>query len=137
MHKNSAFIVIDAQRGFSELCLNELPVPGALEIVPVINKLLALSWKYKFATQDWHPANHCSFKEQGGPYPPHCVQNTDGSRFLPGLKQEEFNAILRKGYKQDKDAPSPLRDHHHLKQGLQGLEAIYLAGICTNICVYE
>ena len=23
--------------------------------------------------RDHHPADHCSFKEQGGPWPPHCV----------------------------------------------------------------
>jgi nicotinamidase/pyrazinamidase len=137
MYKNSAFIVVDAQRGFSDLCPEELPVPGAFAIMPIINNLLVLPWKYKFATQDWHPKDHCSFKEFGGLYPPHCVQNTDGARFLPGLKQEEFHAIFRKAFRKNKDAYSFFVDHPHLKQGLHGLDAIYLTGICTNICVYE
>ena len=29
--------------------------------------------------RDHHPANHCSFQEQGGPWPPHCVQGTHGA----------------------------------------------------------
>jgi len=29
--------------------------------------------------RDHHPAGHCSFKEQGGPWPPHCVQLTHGA----------------------------------------------------------
>ncbi len=29
--------------------------------------------------RDHHPKDHCSFKEQGGPWPPHCVQGTHGA----------------------------------------------------------
>ncbi len=137
MPEDSAFIVVDAERGFSELCPDELPVPGALAIVPVINRLLALPWKRKIATLDWHPQNHCSFKEMGGPYNRHCVQNSAGALFLPELKQEEFQAIFRKGFRQDKDAYSVFVDHPYLLDGLKDAKAIYLVGICTNICVFE
>jgi hypothetical protein len=34
--------VVDAQRGFSTLHPEELPVPGALAAVPLINRLLEL-----------------------------------------------------------------------------------------------
>lgn len=30
-------------------------------------------------TQDWHPLEHCSFKENGGIWPVHCVANTIGA----------------------------------------------------------
>ena len=42
--RESALLVVDVQRGFTTLCPDELPVPGGLEIVPAINRLLALDW---------------------------------------------------------------------------------------------
>ena len=32
------------------------------------------------ATRDYHPHDHASFKDQGGPFPPHCLQGSRGSR---------------------------------------------------------
>lgn len=135
---NSVLVVVDAQKGFSPLCPDELAVAGALEIVEPINQLLALPWRFKFATQDWHPANHCSFKAQGGLYPPHCVQMTPGAEFLPGLKTEEFQAIFRKGFRPEKDAYSATAEHPGWADSLlTGVHNIFVCGICTNICVYE
>src|ERR1019366_1266031 len=74
--------------------------------------------------------------EFGGTFNAHCVAGTKGTEFLPGLRHEEFNTIFRKGWHQDKDSLSPLKDHPYLKQ-LHGLDAIYLVGICKNICVFE
>jgi len=37
----ACLLVVDAQQGFTELCPTELPIPGALEIVPNVNRLLA------------------------------------------------------------------------------------------------
>jgi nicotinamidase/pyrazinamidase len=135
---NNALLVIDAQRGFSPLCMHELPVLTALDIVPNINILLHMPWKLKIATQDWHPYDHCSFKDYGGPYNRHCVENTLGSVFLPGLYTDKFHVIIRKGYHKDHDSLSVITDNFWLGETLaQECDAIYLTGICTNICVYE
>ena len=37
------------------------------------------------ATRDWHPPDHGSFTEQGGIWPVHCVQDTDGAELHPAL----------------------------------------------------
>jgi nicotinamidase/pyrazinamidase len=42
--RTSSLLVADVQRGFTTLCPQELPVPGGLEIVPQVNRLLELSW---------------------------------------------------------------------------------------------
>ena len=131
----SILIVVDAQCGFSELCPEELPVPKALDIVPVINKLLDLPWQYKFATLDWHPLTHSSFKENGGEFPIHCVQGTAGAKLLPGIAATEFNAIFRKGYGQ-KDSFSFIKEHKYVTTSMV-FKDVYLCGICTNICVFE
>lgn len=135
---NSALGVIDAQGGFTTRFPDELPVPDGHAIVPVVNWLLTMPWKLVFATQDWHPADHISFKAQGGPYPPHCVQETPGADFIPGLWTNYFHTVFRKGFRKDQDAYSPFKDHPWVASGLvDGFETVYLTGICTNICVFE
>jgi len=94
IHLNeSALLVVDAQRGFTELCPAELPVPGGLEIVPQVNRLLDLPWARIDASADWHPPDHRSFHgRRDNLYPPHCVAGTPGAEFLaaqgprPGLR---------------------------------------------------
>ena len=38
--RESGLLVVDVQIGFTTLCPQELPVPGGLEIVPQVNRLL-------------------------------------------------------------------------------------------------
>src|SRR5690242_10656425 len=96
--EKSCLLVVDAQRGFTALCPDELPVPGGEGIVPAVNELLALPWQRIDASQDWHPPHHCSFLGQrDNLYPPHCVAGTWGAEFLPGLNINRFGTIWRKG----------------------------------------
>ena len=44
-----ALLVVDVQQGFTTLRPAELPVPGGLEIVPHVNRLLALPWAERCA----------------------------------------------------------------------------------------
>lgn len=32
-------------------------------------------------------SDHCSFNTEGGPFPPHCVQGSDGSKFFPAIAE--------------------------------------------------
>lgn len=38
-------------------------------------------------TRDYHPKKHCSFLQQKGPFPEHCVQGTNGSFFYEPIAQ--------------------------------------------------
>lgn len=135
----SALLVVDVQRGFTELCPDELPVPGGLAIVPNVNRLLALPWQRIDASQDWHPTDHRSFRgREDGLYPPHCVAGTPGAAFLPGLDTDRFHAIWRKGFQRDQEAYAVTAQH-------RGLFALYRAtaigtvvvcGLATNICCF-
>lgn len=135
----AALLVVDAQRGFSELCPAELPVPGALEIVAPINRLLGLRWLRIDASQDWHPPDHCSFQgRQHDLYPPHCVMNTPGAEFLPGLDTHRFHAVWRKGFHADHEAYALTAQHDaypHLLRG-GGVKTVVICGLATNICCY-
>ncbi|MBY0459883.1 MAG: isochorismatase family protein [Gemmataceae bacterium] len=135
----TSLLVVDAQQGFSELCPAELPVPGAVGLVPHMNTLLGLKFARIDATQDWHPTDHCSFLGQStNLYPPHCVRGTPGAEFLPGLHQERFSAIWRKGYDRDFEAYAVTAQHTGFAGFLRasGIAAVAVCGIATNICCF-
>ena len=92
--RRSGLLVVDAQRGFTNLCPQELPVPGGVEITPNVNRLLALAWARIDASQDWHPPDHRSFLGQkDNLYPPHCVAGTLGAASVEEVAFELGGAI--------------------------------------------
>jgi nicotinamidase/pyrazinamidase len=137
--RRSGLLVVDVQRGFTVLCPQELPVPGGVEIVPAVNRLLELPWARVDASQDWHPPDHCSFLgRRDNLYPPHCVMGTPGAEFLPGLHTEHFSAIWRKGYQRDADAYAVTAQHPGLPALLktERITTVVVCGIATNICCF-
>jgi nicotinamidase/pyrazinamidase len=135
----AALLVVDAQRGFTTLCPDELPVPGGLEIVPAVNRLLELPWARIDASQDWHPPDHCSFLGQrDNLYPPHCVIGTPGADFLPGLRTDRFHAVWRKGFHRVADAYAVTAQHPGLLRlyRAEWIETVVVCGIATNICCF-
>ena len=135
----TSLLVVDAQRGFTELCPAELPVPGGVGIVPQVNALLALPFARIDATQDWHPPNHRSFIGQRDDiYPPHCVMNTPGADFLPELHTHRFSAIWRKGYDAGFEAYAVTAQHPAFGAFLSatGIKSVVVCGIATNICCF-
>jgi nicotinamidase/pyrazinamidase len=137
--RTGCLLVVDAQRGFTSLCPAELPVPGGLEIVPNVNRLLELPWARIDASQDWHPPDHCSFLgRRDNLYPPHCVQGTPGAEFLPGVHTERFGTVWRKGYDRDFEAYALTAQHPGYPALLRagGITAVAVCGLATNICCF-
>jgi nicotinamidase/pyrazinamidase len=135
----SSLLVVDVQRGFTSLCPAELPVPGGLEVVPTINRLLEMPWARIDASQDWHPHDHCSFLgRRDNLYPPHCVMGTPGAEFLPHLHSERFQAIWRKGFQRDFEAYALTAQHPSFPDFLRasGITTAVVCGIATNICCF-
>jgi nicotinamidase/pyrazinamidase len=135
----SVLLVVDAQRGFTTLCPAELPVPGGLEIVPQVNRLLDLPWARIDASADWHPPDHRSFLgRRDNLYPPHCVAGTPGAEFLPGLHTERFHTIWRKGHDRDFEAYALTAQHPGYPDLLrgQGITTVVVCGIALNICCF-
>ena len=138
-YATSSLLVVDMQRGFTTLCPDELPVPGGLEIVPAVNRLLDLPWARLDTSQDWHPPDHCSFLGQRDNfYPPHCVGGTPGAEFLPGLHTERFHAVWRKGFDRDFEAYAGTAQHPGLPALLRDsrITAVVVCGLATNICCF-
>jgi nicotinamidase/pyrazinamidase len=148
-------LLIDAQNDF--LPGGALPVPEGDTIVPLINALLP-RFELIIATQDWHPREHDSFAanhpgkhpgeivELAGLqqilWPVHCVQNTGGACFAPGLETRCIEHIFQKGTEPSIDSYSGFFDNGHrkatgLSEYLQAREArdLWLAGLATDYCV--
>ena len=137
--RETSLLVVDAQQGFTTLCPAELPVPGGMEIVPGVNRLLAMEWARIDASQDWHPLDHRSFLgRRDNLYPPHCVMGTPGAAFLPGLHTHRFHVIWRKGYQRDFEAYAVTAQHPGFVATLRasGVNNVVVCGIATNICCF-
>ena len=73
-----ALVVVDYQNDFAAPD-GALSVSGGDAIAERINELMRSGdYDLVVATRDWHPPDHGSFTEQGGIWPVHCVQDTDG-----------------------------------------------------------
>jgi nicotinamidase/pyrazinamidase len=134
-----ALIVVDMQNDF--MPDGALGTKKADELIFLMNSLID-AFDLVVATKDWHPRNHMSFKERGGPWPVHCVQNTKGAEFVFGLKTEKFAEVFHKGTDPEIDSYSTFFDNEHQKQtGLdaflkeKGVEEVVLAGLTTDYCV--
>ncbi|MGZ4982192.1 MAG: isochorismatase family protein, partial [Methylobacter sp.] len=63
-----ALVAIDVQNDF--LPGGSLAVPEGDQVIPVLNGYIEQFISRHLpviATRDWHPPNHCSFIQQGGP----------------------------------------------------------------------
>jgi nicotinamidase/pyrazinamidase len=135
--ETSALIIVDVQRDF---CTGgALPVPEGDHVVPVLNRYVKKFVKARapiYATRDWHPPNHVSFTSQGGSWPQHCVQNTEGAEFHPGLELPERVKIVSKALEPSREAYSGF-EGTDLAEDLrkQGISRLFIGGLATDYCV--
>jgi nicotinamidase/pyrazinamidase len=132
----SALIIVDYQNDFARPD-GALSVRAGEEIAGAINAHAASGdYDLVLATRDWHPPDHGSFAAQGGPWPPHCVQGSEGAALHPGLDTAPIDAIVDKGQDPGTDGYSGfeatglaerLRDH--------GVDAVTVVGLATDYCV--
>lgn len=135
--RKTALIVVDVQKDFCPE--GALPVPDGDKVVPILNQYIdkfLLAKAPIFLTRDWHPSNHVSFKEQGGIWPPHCVQNTEGAKFHPELNMPEGATIMSKATKPEQEAYSGF-EGTDLARRLRELrvERVLIGGLATDYCV--
>lgn len=151
-------IDIDAQKGFSPLCPDELPVDGALDIVAHLNANAALAHK-RIMTKDAHPANalwvckghaqmnapldlpHCDQT-----WVAHCVVGTKGFDLLDGLPDPmAYDFCVYKGIERHTH-PYGACYHDpacHISTGLLeylsalDTRAVLVGGLATDYCVFE
>jgi nicotinamidase/pyrazinamidase len=136
--KTTALVVVDIQLDFCPG--GALAVREGDKVIPVINeyiKRFSAAGALIIFTRDWHPPDHSSFKSQGGPWPPHCVQNTEGAKFHPSLKIPSDAEIVSKADKRDEaysffQGTDLARELHQ-----RGIETLFVGGLATDYCVKE
>ena len=137
LEKGDALIIVDVQNDF--LPGGALGVKHGEEIVEPLNEYIKRFGREKlpvFATRDWHPVKHCSFKEQGGIWPPHCVADTFGSQFAHKLKLPVDARIISKAIYADSDAYSGFTGTT-LNSRLCDMEIkrVFIGGLATDYCI--
>jgi len=133
----SALILVGVQRDY--LPGGSMAVSGGDAIVPALNRYLDLFRQLHlpiFATRAWRPADHGSFLAQGGKWPPHCVADTTGAEFAPGLDLPPDVRVISKATRPHEDAYSGFSgtDLDRQLRGL-GVHSLYVGGLATDYCV--
>jgi nicotinamidase/pyrazinamidase len=152
-----ALIIVDVQNDF--LPGGALAVAEGDQVVPVINQL-SHEFDLVFTTQDWHPANHCSFAashpgrkigdrifvdgQEQILWPVHCVQNTYGAELAAGLNPKVISGgvHISKGTDERVDSYSGFFENQRKRAtGLDellrqhGTDDLTVVGLATDYCV--
>lgn len=137
LREGDALILVDVQNDFCPG--GALPIELGDEVIPVLNEWVGVAEARGvpvYASRDWHPANHLSFDPEGGPWPVHCVQDSEGAAFHPELCLPEGAIIVTKGTRFDKDQYSAF-DDTGLADELRrrGVRRVWIGGLAQDVCV--
>lgn len=139
LQDGDALVLVDVQRDF--LPGGHLGVPDGDQVIAPLNSAVRLFQNHDLpvvATRDWHPLNHCSFEPQGGPWPQHCVQHTQGADWAPQLQLPDDVIVISKGDTATQEAYSgfqgtDLADRLHHRQ----VRRLVIGGLATDYCVLQ
>jgi nicotinamidase/pyrazinamidase len=130
-----ALLIVDFQNDFTPG--GALAVAHGDEIAERVNELAA-SGRYELvvATRDWHPPDHGSFAERGGPWPVHCVRDTPGAELHPALDRARVDVVVDKGQDPGTEGYSGF-EATGLGELLRerGVDAVTVVGLATDYCV--
>jgi nicotinamidase/pyrazinamidase len=137
LRKNDVLIIVDVQKDFCPG--GALPIKDGDKIVPILNEWIAAAVSKDvpvYASRDWHPFGHISFKGYGGPWPPHCIQDSDGALFHPDLALPGSAIKVTKGVRFDQDQNSVF-DQTGLSVQLRknGIRRLWIGGLAEDVCV--
>ncbi len=149
---NRMLIIVDPQIDFTTGSLATKKGPASMDyLAKALNNGAWKNYSWIIVTQDAHPTNHCSFVENGGVFPPHCVQGTEGMNVYPAL-QNALDAIMpnipnihymQKGDLAEKEEFSIFQNERSgaklraVIEEREHFEGIDICGIATDYCVYE
>jgi len=137
LYDGDALLIVDVQNDFFPG--GALGVKGGDEILPVLRGYMDQFQSRGlpiFLSQDWHPPSHCSFLEQGGPWPIHCVAGSVGALPPPSFSIPETAIILQKATLPDKEAYSVFQDTTlHKRLQAAGIRRLFIGGLATDYCV--
>ncbi|MCF7873364.1 MAG: nicotinamidase [Candidatus Omnitrophica bacterium] len=139
---DKALLIIDLQNDFCPG--GKLPVPEGDKIVEPLNNYIQIFQAKDlpiFASRDWHPEKTKHFKQFGGRWPKHCIQNTKGAEFHPELNLPESAVVLSAGMDPESEGYSVFEGRSQNQKRFQGLleeqniQELYIGGLATEFCV--
>lgn len=123
-------IIIDPQYDFMDNGL--LPIKGAWKAMRNLsNYINNHEFDKMYITLDWHPSNHCSFKQFGGIFPKHCIGGTKGAEPVNILEPFDWE-IIRKGLYSDVEEFGAF---DYIPVDIMQADEIIIAGVAGDICV--
>jgi nicotinamidase/pyrazinamidase len=137
LKEGDGLLLVDVQNDFCPG--GNLPIKGGDKIVPVLNKWIEAAQTKGipiYASRDWHPVNHMSFEGHGGKWPPHCIQDSEGAMFHPGLKLPDNVVKITKGVRFDQDQNSAFDQTGFAEQlKRDGVRHLWIGGLALDVCV--
>jgi nicotinamidase/pyrazinamidase len=137
LRAGDALLVVDVQHDF--LPGGALGIAAGDRVIAPLNACIDAFVRAGLpvlATRDWHPADHCSFRARGGPWPVHCVAGTHGAAFTPGLRLPAGTFIVSKAHERDREAYSSFAGTG-MEAELRrlGVRRLVIGGLATDYCV--
>ena len=125
--------MVDVQNDFCQG--GALAVPDGDAVVGPLNRLME-QIPFVVATRDWHPPDHHSFAEQGGPWPVHCVRDTPGAQLHPDIDAGRVDAIVDAGREPEHEGYSGF-EHTDLDRVLRDhdVDTVHVGGLALDYCV--
>lgn len=104
-----------------------------------------------FYVTDSHPADHCSFIENGGEWPSHCVKETKGEKIhdnyfsmvVRNSNRPSTENTLRKGENKETEQYSGIEGKNQDGKSLetilreQNISEVFVSGVATEYCIRE
>ena len=141
----TALVIVDVQNDFADP-KGSLYVRGAEAVIPLIDAEIErarAAGALVIYTRDWHPPATAHFKQNGGIWPVHCVRDTWGAAFHPGLKvageviskgiggEDGYSAFAMRDPQSGATQDTPLAD----LLAERGVQRLVVAGLATDYCV--
>lgn len=137
LQKGDALLLVHVQRDFCSG--GALPVPDGEQVVPVLNDWIGAAVSAGvpvYASRDWHPLGHPSFRENGGEWPPHCLQDSLGASFHPDLRIPADAVLVTSGVRFDHDQYSAFNQTGFAeKLRRDGVKRLWVGGLALDVCV--
>lgn len=139
LRKGDGVLVVHVQVDFCPG--GALPAPEGDKVVPVLNRWIEAAQELGipvYASRDWHPQRHASFKEEGGEWPPHCLQDSEGARFHPDLRLPPNVVKVTSGVRFDFDQYSAFKETGFATLLRKDkVRCLWLGGLVLEYCVLE
>jgi nicotinamidase/pyrazinamidase len=137
LQAGDGLLLVDVQNDFCPG--GALPIAEGDRVVPVLNRWLAAAQQKGlpvYASRDWHPPGHVSFQGCGGPWPPHCLEESEGARFRADLHLPEAVVKVTQGVRFDQDQNSAFdQTGFAVRLRADGVRRRWVGGLALDVCV--